>query len=149
MPRIDKKVLLNMSVNKVYDILNDFLSLPVWNIVVTEASEIEKDVYFFKTNVGEVTNYVIENIPMERMTSRQEGDSPMQKIGYIFNPKGDKVEVTMWAEFELEDQISVLEIAADMFLKSLKVYTEHILSGGDPKVYRKRFGKISKATLES
>ena len=147
MPRIEKKVLLNMSVDKVYDILNDFLSLPVWNIVILEASEIEKDVYFFKTNVGDVTNTVIENIPKVRMTSKQDGDSPMEKIGYIFDPKGDNVEVTMWAEYPLADQESVLEIAADMFLKSLKVYVEHILAGGDPKVYRKRFGKISKATL--
>jgi len=135
-----------MSVDKVYDILDDFLSLPIWNIVVNEASEIEKDVYFFKTNVGDVTNTVIENIPRERMTSTQEG-SPMQKIGYIFDPKGDNVEVTMWTEYELADQESVLEIAADMFLKSLKVYVEHILAGGDPKVYKKRFGKINKATL--
>ena len=136
-----------MSVDKVYDILNDFLGLPIWNIVVLEASEIEKDVYFFKTNVGDVTNTVIENIPNVRMTSKQTGDSPMEKIGYIFDPKGDNVEVTMWTEYPLADQESILEIAADMFLKSLKVYVEHILAGGDPKVYKKRFGKISKATL--
>ena len=147
MPKLDRKVLLNMPVDKVYNILNDFLGLPIWNIVVSEASEIEKDVYFFKTNVGDVTNYVIENVPNERMTSRQEGDTPMQKIGYIFDPKGDQVEVTLWTEYELEDQESVLEIAAEMFLKSLKVYVEHILSGGDPKTYKKRFGKINKATL--
>ena len=147
MPKLERKVLLNMSVEKVYDILNDFLGLPIWNIVVSEASEIEKNVYYFKTNVGDVTNIVIENVPMERMTSRQEGDTPMQKIGYIFDPKGDQVEVTLWTEYELEDQTSVLEIAADMFLKSLKVYVEHLLSGGDPKTYKKRFGKINKATL--
>ena len=136
-----------MPVDKVFEILHDFSILPVWNITVTEAEELEKDKWFFKSNVGDITNYVIEDVLNERMTSRQEGDSPMQKIGYIFEPKGDSTEVILWTEFELEDQASVLEIAADLFLKSLKVYVEHLLSGGDPKVYKKRFGKISKATL--
>jgi len=146
MPTMEKKVMLPASVDKVYEILNDFLGLPRWNLVITEASELEKDVYFFKTTVGDVTNTVIENVPKERMTSAQEG-SPMQKMGYIFEPKGDEVEVTMWTEFKLADQESILDIAADLFLKSLKVFIEYLNSGGDPNTYKKRFGKINKATL--
>ena len=147
MPRVDKKTLINAPVEKVYGILNDFMILPRWNIVVSEISEIETDKYFLKTNVGNITNIVIEDEPNVRMTSKQEGDSPMEKIGYIFEPKGDDVEVTIWTEFELEDQRSVLVIAADMFLKSLKVYVDYVTSGGDPETYRKRFGKINKAQL--
>lgn len=147
MPRLDKNTLLKMPVDKVYGILNDFSILPVWNITVMEAKEVEKDKWFFKSNVGDIDNYVIEDVPNERMTSRQEGDSPMQKIGYIFEPKGAETEVTIWVEFELDDQESVLDIAADLFLKSLKVYVDHLLAGGDPNIYKKRFGKISKAIL--
>ncbi|MBD3253815.1 MAG: hypothetical protein GF383_01915 [Candidatus Lokiarchaeota archaeon] len=144
MPRLDKTILINAPVKKVYEILDDFMIMPRWNIVVQEISELEKDKYFLKTNVGDVTNIVVENVPNEKMTSVQEG-SPMDEIGYIFNPQGDDVEVTLWATFELEDQRSVLDIAADLFLKSLKVYVDYISAGGDPESYVKKFSKIKKA----
>ncbi len=144
MPKLEKSIEINASVQKVYKILNDYLSLPVWNIVVTECEQTEPNKYFLKTNVGDVINTEIENIPEERMTSTQEG-SPMQKIGYIFSPKGDSVVVTLWTEFELEDQRFVLDMAGDLFLKSLKVYVDFLSSGGNPKDYKKSFSKIKKA----
>ena len=104
----------------------------------------ESKKYFLKTNVGDITNIEVENIPHEKMTSVQEG-SPMQKIGYVFEPKGDKTLVTLWAEFELDDQKEVMEMAGDLFLKSLKVYIEYLSSGGNPADYKKSFSKIKKA----
>ncbi|MHA1147625.1 MAG: hypothetical protein ACTSR8_05220 [Promethearchaeota archaeon] len=80
------------------------------------------------------------------MTSTQT-DSPMLKIGYIFEPKGNRCIVTLWTEFELEDQESVLDIAADLFLKSMKVYVDYLESGGDPKQYKKKFSTIRKAQI--
>lgn len=144
MPKLEMQITLNASVDKVYDVLNDYMSLPRWNIVVTDIKQLEPKKYFLNTNVGDVTNIEIENVPKVRMTSIQEG-SPMQKIGYIFNPKGDSVDVTLWAEFELEDQRGVLEMAGDLFLKSLKVYIDHLESGGKPEDYKKSFSKIKKA----
>jgi hypothetical protein len=144
MPRLEKKIVLNASVDEVYKILNDYMSLPVWNIVVNKIEQLAPKKYFLNTNVGEVTNIEIENIPNERMTSKQEG-SPMEKIGYIFNPKDDGSEVTLWTEFELEEQREVLDMAADLFLKSLKVYIKHLKSGGTPQNYKKSFSKIKKA----
>ncbi|MBY9002383.1 MAG: hypothetical protein KGD73_00275 [Candidatus Lokiarchaeota archaeon] len=144
MPRLEKSIEIDASLQKVYEILNDYLSLPVWNIVVTECEQIEPHKYFLKTNVGDVINTEIENIPEKKMTSTQEG-SPMQKIGYIFSSKGDSVIVTLWTEFELEDQRFVLDMAGDLFLKSLKVYIDFLSSGGNPKDYKKSFSKIKKA----
>ncbi|MHA1105647.1 MAG: SRPBCC family protein [Promethearchaeota archaeon] len=144
MPKLEKSIEINAPVQKVYEILNDYLSLPVWNIVVTECEQTGPNKYFLKTNVGDVINTEIENIPEERMTSKQEG-SPMQKIGYIFSPKGDSVVVKLWTEFELEDQRFVLDMAGDLFLKSLKVYVDFLSSGGNPKDYKKSFSKIKKA----
>lgn len=144
MPKLEKSIEINASLQKIYQILNDYLSLPVWNIVVTECEQIESNKYFLKTNVGDVINTEIENVPEERMTSTQEG-SPMQKIGYIFSSKGDSVVVTLWTEFELEDQRFVLDMAGDLFLKSLKVYVDFLSSGGNPKDYKKSFSKIKKA----
>jgi hypothetical protein len=144
MPRLEKKIILDAPIEKIYDILNDYMSLPVWNIVVNKIEQLGPKKYFLNTNVGEVTNIEIENIPYERMTSKQEG-SPMEKIGYIFSPKEKRSEVTIWTEFELEEQRDVLDMAADLFLKSLKVYINHLQSGGTPQNYKKSFSKIKKA----
>lgn len=144
MPKLERKILLKAPVNKVYDVLNDYMSLARWNIVVLEISQLEPNKYFLKTNVGDVTNTEIENIPNERMTSLQEG-SPMEKIGYVFDPKGEDTEVTLWTEFELEDQRSILDMAAELFLKSLKVYIDYLTAGEDPEKYKKKFSKIQKA----
>jgi len=144
MPIAEQKKEMPSPVEKVYEILNNYLDLPRWNIVVTECTQLESKKYFLKTNVGDITNIEVENIPLEKMTSIQEG-SPMQKIGYVFEPKGDTTVVTMWAEFELEDQREVMEMAADLFLKSLKVYVDYLNAGGNPEEYKKSFSKIRKA----
>ena len=144
MPITELKMELDSPVEKIYEILSDTLDLPRWNIVVTECTELEPKKHFLKTNVGDVTNIEIEKIPLEKMTSIQEG-SPMQKIGYIFEDKGDSTIVTLWTEFELEDQRNIMEIAADLFLKSLKVYVNYLKDGGNPKEYKKSFSKIKKA----
>jgi len=125
--------------------MKDYSIMPRWNIVINEATELEPRKYFFKTNVGDVINTEIENVPNERMTSTQEGETPMTKIGYIFKPIDDGTEVTIWSEFELEDQRSVLDIAADLFLKSLKVYVDYVEAGGNPEEYKKKFSAIRKA----
>ena len=144
MPRVDTKRVINAPVEKVYEILNDLMILPRWNITVNEITELEKDKYFLKTNVGDMTNIVRENIPNERITSDQE-DSPMTKIGYILTPKGEGVEVTLWSEFDEESARVVLEMAGDLFLKSLKVYIDHVMAGGNPEEYKKKLSKINKA----
>lgn len=144
MPKLEIKIELKAPVEKVYGILNDYMGLPIWNIVVKEIEQLEPKKYFIKSNVGDVMNIEIENIPNERMTSIQEG-SPMEKIGYIFKPLGDKTEVIIWTEFELENQRSVLGIAADLFLKSLKVYVDYIMAGGNPEEYKKSFEEIKNA----
>lgn len=144
MPKLERMIKLEAPVEKVYEILNDYMSLPVWNIVVNEIKQLEPKKYFLKTNVGDIINIEIENVPNEKMTSIQEG-SPMEKIGYIFNAKGTDTEVIIWSEFELENQKSILEMAADLFLKSLKVYIDFIMKGGTPEQYKKSFEEIKKA----
>ena len=143
-PRADILKEINAPVEKVYEILNDLMILPRWNIAVTEIKELEKDKYFLKTNVGDMINIVRENVPNERITSDQE-DSPMTKIGYILTPKGEGVEVTLWSEFDEESMRTVLEMAGDLFLKSLKVYVDYVMDGGNPEEYKKKLSKINKA----
>ena len=144
MARLEGKKDIEAPVEKIYEILDDLMTLPRWNIVISEISEIEKDKYFLKTNVGDVTNIVTERVPYERISSDQEG-SPMSAIGYIIKPKGEGAEVTLWAEFPDEEQRFVLEMAGDLFVKSLKVYVDYITAGGIPEEYKKRLSKINKA----
>lgn len=144
MPKLERTIELKAPVKKIYEILNDYMSLPVWNIVVNEIKQLEPKKYFLKTNVGDIMNIEIENVPEEKMTSIQEG-SPMEKIGYIFEARGSDTKVTLWAEFELENQKSILEMAADLFLKSLKVYVDFIMAGGNSNEYKKSFEKIKNA----
>lgn len=144
MPKLERSIEINAPVKKVYEILNDYMSLPIWNIVVNEIKQLEPKKYFLKTNVGDIVNIEIENVPEKKMTSIQEG-SPMEKIGYIFQSSGSDTTVTIWSEFELENQKSILEMAADLFLKSLKVYVDYIMAGGKSKEYKKSFEKIKNA----
>ena len=137
---------INAPVSEVYEVLNDFMILPRWNMTVNGIKELEPDKYLIDSTVGEVINTVLEDVPEEKMTSSQE-NSPMLKIGYIFEPKGEETDVTLWTEFELEDQRDILNMAAELFLKSLKTYMTYLADGGDPEKYKKRFGKINKATL--
>lgn len=147
MPKTDLKVTLNAPVEQVYGVLNDFMSLPVWNITVNGIEEMEKDKYAINSTVGDIVNIVIEDVPNEKMTSKQE-NSPMLQIGYLFEPKGESTDVTLWTEFELEDQRNILDMAAELFLKSLKVYIDYLVEGGKPEDYKKKFGKIKKASLD-
>lgn len=147
LPKTELTTNLNAPVNQVYDVLNDFMGLPRWNITVNGIEELEPDKYLIHSTVGDMTNTVIENKPNEKMTSTQE-NSPMLQIGYIFEPKGGTTDVTLWTEFELEDQRDVLNMAAELFLKSLKVYVDYLMEGGNPEEYEKKFGKIQKATLK-
>ncbi|MBD3195071.1 MAG: hypothetical protein GF317_08460 [Candidatus Lokiarchaeota archaeon] len=146
MPKTELTSNLDAPVDKVYGVLNDFMSLPLWNITVNGIKELEPNKYLINSTVGEVINTAIEDVPNEKMTSTQE-NSPMLQIGYIFEPKGETTDVTLWTEFELEDQRNVLEMAAELFLKSLKVYVDFLMEGGTPEDYEKKFGKIKKAKL--
>lgn len=145
-PHTELKTNLNAPVSKVYQVLNDFMNLPRWNITVNDIEELEKDKYLIHSTVGDITNIVIENVPEKKMASKQE-NSPMLKIGYDFEDKGETTDVTLWTDFELEDQRDVLNMAAELFLKSLKVYVDYLMEGGNPEEYTKKFGKIKKAEI--
>jgi hypothetical protein len=105
--------------------------------VVNEIEEVGPNKHFAKTNVGDVTSTRTETVKNEKISVSQE-NSPMTAMGYILKPKGDAVEATIWAEFELADQEAVLGIAGEIFLKSLKKYSEYLEAGGDPATFQKK-----------
>jgi hypothetical protein len=137
MPRLERKLEINASTETIYGILDDTVNYPRWNIVINEMQELEPGKHFAKTNVGDVTSTRTETVVNEKISTKQEG-SPMTAMGYVLKPKGDAIEATIWAEFELEDQEAVLGIAGEIFLKSLKKYAEYLEAGGNPAEFEKK-----------
>ncbi|MFX0101787.1 MAG: SRPBCC family protein [Candidatus Hodarchaeota archaeon] len=151
MPKVEATLITDVPAKQVYDIICDYMHLHVWNIVVNGVEQVEKDKFdkkfLFDTNVGPVLNTVIEEVSPTISTSIQE-DSAMEKIGYIVTSMDDgKTNVKLWAEFELEDNRFVLEMAAELFLKSLKVFLDYIQAGGNPEEYEKVLEKIESAEI--
>jgi hypothetical protein len=145
MPEIESKMEINASPEAIFKILDDFNSAKIWNIVITDSKELEPHKkYFYNTNVGDMTTTRTETIKNKKIAMLQEG-SPIQEMAYILKPKGRGTEMTLWGIFELEEQRSIMVMAAELLLKSLKVYVTYLESGGKPEDYKKSFNKIKKA----
>ncbi|MFW9882034.1 MAG: SRPBCC family protein [Candidatus Thorarchaeota archaeon] len=137
MPKVEKTIDIAASQEKIFEIAANDDDYARWNIVVNEVTKLGEGHYFFKTNVGDVISKRLETVPPERISATQEG-SPMKSIGYILKPKGDKVETTIWSEFDDPNQEPILGIAAEMLLKSLKKYAEFLESDGNPDEFSKK-----------
>jgi len=137
LPKVERKLNIAASQDRIFKIIDDDNDYPRWNIVVNEVKELGPGNYFFKTNVGDVTSTRVETKPPESLYAKQEG-SPMTSLGYILKPMGDVVEATIWAEFDDANQEPVLGIAGEMLLKSLKKYAEYLEAGGNPKEFSKK-----------
>ena len=137
MPKLERKIDINASQEKIWEIVDNDDDYPRWNIVVNEVTKLGEGNYFFKTNVGDITSKRVETNPPNSLSATQEG-SPMKSIGYILKSKGDVVESTIWSEFDDPNQEPVLGIAAEMLLKSLKKYAEFLEKGGEPDKFSKK-----------
>ena len=140
MARIERKVDIKSSPNKIYEILNDPSSEEVWNITVKKNDIINPDKFALKTTVGDMIANVTERIPGERITFTMEG-GPFDKMGYILTSKGDGTDATIFAEFEDETRAPVLEIAGEMLLESLRKFAEYKEAGGDIDQFNKKKAK--------
>jgi hypothetical protein len=137
MPRAERNIEINAPPGRIFGILDDSLSYPIWNIVVNEIKEIGPDKYFSKTNIGDITSTIKERVPNKKISSTQEG-SPMTAYGSILEPKGDITSVTLWSEFEDPKNEKMLVRAGEIYLQSLKKYAEFLEGGGDPGTYDKK-----------
>jgi hypothetical protein len=137
MPKLERKIDITASQDKIWQIIDNDDDYPRWNIVVNEVSKLGEGKYFFKTNVGDINSTRIETVAPERLAATQEG-SPMTSLGYNLKPKGEVVEATIWAEFDDASQEPVLGIAGEMLLKSLKKYAEFLETGGNPEEFNKK-----------
>ena len=137
MPKLERKLDIKASAKTIFGILDDTMNYPRWNIVVNEIEEIGPDKHFAKTNVGDVTSTRTETVENEKISVSQE-NSPMTAMGYILKPKGDVIDTTIWAEFELADQELIMGMAGEIFLKSLAKFAEYLEAGGKPEDFKKK-----------
>jgi len=136
MPRIERKIEIESSQEKIYNIVMDADVISRWNPVV-DLAEVETDKMLLKTNLGDLNVINTESIEYESLTLQLEkGD--INSIGYILAPKKDKTEVMLWSEFNDKKFTKSYKSVGDMVLKSLKHYTEFIEEGGNPEDYDKK-----------
>ena len=136
--RIDKKIEIESTPKRIYDIVIDGENTPKWNIALDEVIEKEEGQKFLlKSSIGDILIVDTETIENEHATWHME-NSDMNSIGYIIKPKGNFTEVTIWTEFENKKLRKGYEKTAELVLKSLKKYVDFIEDGGDPEDFEKK-----------
>jgi hypothetical protein len=135
--RIERNLEIKTSPKKIYEILNNDELETVWNIIVSESTEIATDKYSIKSTVGDFISTITERVENEKISYSMEG-SAFSKMGYIVTPKGDGSEVTIWAEIEDEKQEKMLLKAAEILLEGLKKFADFMEKGGNPAEFDKK-----------
>ncbi|HDZ18051.1 MAG TPA: hypothetical protein ENH75_07165 [archaeon] len=137
MPRVERKIEIDAARGNVFEILDDTHMGPKWNLAATEVNEISEGKFAVKSTVGDFTTIRTETIENEKISLKIEGGI-FTSMGYILTPKGDKVEATIWGEFDDEKNEKLLLKAGEILLESLKRYAEFLEVGGNPEDFNKK-----------
>ena len=140
--RIERKIEVNASQKRIFEILDNVNYMPIWNLAVNGVKQIEPGKYILDTTVGETRSTRLETVPNDRISTKQEG-GPMSGVGYVLSPKGDSVEVLIWAEFDNEKLEKAMGKAGEIFIESLKKFAEFLEEGGNPDEYDKKKMMVS------
>ncbi|MFX1391319.1 MAG: SRPBCC domain-containing protein [Promethearchaeota archaeon] len=136
--RYEKKIKINSTPKRIYDIVTDAEILTKWNLGVDniEAREEGKN-FLLKSAVGDILIVDWETKENEFATWHMK-NSDMDSIGYIIEPRGDNVETTLWVDFENKKLKKSFEKVGELTLKSLKNFVEFIEDGGNPEEFDKK-----------
>ena len=135
--RVERHIDIEATSKRIFDILNDTLMSPKWNLATTEVSKISEGKFAIKSTVGDFTTIRTETIENERISLNIEGGI-FKSMGYILNPKENMVDVTIWGEFDDEKNEKILTKAGELLLESLKRYVVFIEEGGNPDDFDKK-----------
>ena len=136
MPRLEKKIGIVSTPEKIYNILLDDFNTPKWNPTISAIIETENNKIQLDTDLGGFTINNIETAENKSVIWRME-ESDLESIGYILTPKTKATEVTIWIEFDNKKLLKLLKKTANLGLTGLKNYVEFIEKGGDPDLYNK------------
>ena len=135
--RIERKIEINASQKGIFDILDNVDLMPIWNLAINSVKKIDEGRYLINSTVGETSSTRMETVPNDRIATKQEG-GPMSGVGYVLSPKGDSVEVMIWADFDNEKLEKAMGKAGEIFIESLKKFAEYLEEGGNPDEYDKK-----------
>ena len=136
LPRIERKIGIKTTPDKIFNIVTDRLNTPKWNLTVSAISSITDEKTQLETDVGAVTIVNVETEKNKSAVYHME-KSDMSSIGYIITAKTDNTEVKIWTEFENKKLLKLYKKTADRVLVGLKKYAEFIEEGGNPNLYEK------------
>jgi hypothetical protein len=137
MPKLGKKIEINASIKKVWEVLTDFQLYLKWQIDKIAMKELEPNKYFEKTTSGSYTITITELIENERMSLKV--DHPeITGVSYILNKKAEMTVVSCWVNYKgiLANEKMIVR-SLDIKANSLKNYAEYLEDGGDPDEYDK------------
>jgi len=134
--RYEKKIKIESSPEKIYNIVLDDFNTPKWNPTVSAVIETENNKIQLDTDLGGFTITNTETDENKSVIWRME-ESDLESIEYILTPKTKATEVTICIEFDNKKLLKLLKKTANLCLTGLKNYIEFIEKGGDPELYNK------------
>lgn len=137
MPRVERKIEIKAPQKNIFNILNDNMIGPKWNLAVNEITKISETEYAVKSTVGDFNTIRTETVEPEKLSMNIKGGI-FSSMGYILKPKNNMVEVTLWGEFEDEKNEKILVKAGELLLKCLKNFAEFLEEGGNPDDFDKK-----------
>ncbi len=140
--KIEKKIEINSSASKIYEVVTDEDVVSLWNPSIDSVSQPTEDKYFLKSSVGDLNIVSWETVENERATWTLDM-SNLNQIGYILKSMGEIVEVTLWIDFDNKKLKKGYLKVGELVLNGLKRYVEFLEDGGDPKEYDKKAVLVS------
>ena len=137
MPKLERKIEIDSTPEKIYKIVTDGFNTPRWNPTVTALTPMEGDIIQLETDLGPLT-IVKTDHDINKSTVWHMENSNMNSFGYILTPKKEKeTEVTIWTEFDDKKLSKLYKKTTDKILEGLQRYVDFIEKGGNPDQYKK------------
>ena len=135
MPKLEKKIEIESSLEKIYNIIKDGVITPRWNPTVNAIS-FEDQITLLETDFGSL-KIVNAEYDKNKSTTWFMEKSKMNSIGYILTPKKEATEVTIWTEFDDKKLSKSFKKNSDLVLTGLKKYVDFLENGGNSDRYDK------------
>jgi hypothetical protein len=137
LPKIEKKIDIESTPEKIFNIITNRFITAKWNPAVESVLEMEDNKLQLDTDIGGIIVIKSESEKNKNVTWYTE-NSELNSIGYVITPKkDDETKVSIWTEFDNKKQSKLFKETIDKVLIGLKNYAEYLEDGGDPDFYRK------------
>ena len=135
MQKLERKIKIESSPEKIYNIIKDGVITPRWNPTVN-AITFEDQITQLETDFGSM-KIVNAEYDKNKSTTWFMEKSKMNSIGYILTPKKEATEVTIWTEFDDKKLSKSFKKNSDLVLTGLKKYVDFLENGGNSDQYNK------------